>query len=289
MPHGLAMARALDTSLTVVRVLEPPRNGGGAASTNPLEWEMRRSDALRNLDRLSTEHGSHELPIRTVLLEGPVSEKVCDWVAKHGAGLAVLCSHGKSGWTGGGLASTAKRLVERLSCSTLLVPASVLEDLPETRVVYDRVLVPLDGSPTAEAALATAIRVARAHGSELTLAHVVPVPQLTKPEPLDEDERELERRLIERNTRVGKRYLEALSNRLTEEGLHVTVVLAHDDVRFELLRCIREQEPDLIVISGHGQGGETSLRLGSVASFLLEHALAPTLVARDEPHGPQEL
>jgi len=275
------MARAFGASLTVLHVLEAPRGEGTRTSTNPLEWEMRRTDARRHLDGISKEHGSPELPVNTELLEGRVAEEICGWLTSNHVDLTVLCSHGVSGWTDRGLASTAKKLVEGLSGPTLLVPACVLQELPKREVIYERILVPLDASPRAESGLPLAIRLARMHGSELVLIHVVPVPELTRPEPLDEEELELERRLIDRNTRVAESYLARLRGRLIDQGLRVRTVLAHDEVRFELLNCIKEERPSLIVISGHGRSGRTALRLGSVASFLLEHAVAPTLIARE--------
>ena len=144
---------------------------------------------------------------------------------------------------------------------TLLIPASILDELPKREVTYERTLVPLDASPQAEHALPLAVRLAREHGSEMILIHVVPVPELIKPEPLNDEERELERRLIERNTRVAERYLGRLSDQLSHEGVRVRTVLTHDDVRLELMRSIEREQPDLIVLSGHGRSGRTPLRL----------------------------
>ena len=289
LPHGLAMARAFGASLTVLHVLEPPRREGAQTSTNPLEWEMRRTNARRHLDGISEEHGTPELPVETELLEGRVDEEICGWVTSHHVDLTILCSHGVSGWTDQGLASTAKKLIDRLSGPTLLVPACALQELPKKEVTYERILVPLDASRPAESALTLATRLARKYGSELVLIHVVPVPELTGPEPLDVEELELKRRLIDRNTRVAESYLARLRDRVIDQGLRVRTVLAHDDLRFELLRCIEEERPSLIVISGHGRGGRTALRLGSVASFLLEHAAAPTLIVREREPTPGDL
>lgn len=280
LPHGLATARAFDASLTAVHVLEPPHGEGSESFTKPLEWEMRRTNARRHLDTISREYGSPELRVETALLEGNVCDEIRRWVKSEGAGLTVLCSHGMGGWTERALASTAKDLVEQLEGPTLLIPASALEALPAKEVVYERILVPLDASPLAEAAVPFAARIAQSHQAELVLMHVVPVPELTKPAPLTQEERELERRLIERNARVGGRYLEDLRERLEKEGLRARTVLAHEDVRFELLRCIHEECPGLIVLSGQGRSGRSAIRLGTVSSFLLEHAVAPTLIAR---------
>lgn len=280
-PHGLAIARAFGASLSVLHVLEPQHRDGTLTSTNPLEWEMQRTDARGYLDGISAEYGSPELPIKTVLLEGRVAEEICGWAAIHHVDLTVLCSHGASGSTDWSLASTANKLIEGLSGPTLLVPAGVLEEPPKREAIYERILLPLDASPRAESALPLAVRLAGMHGSELVLVHAVPVPELTRPAPLDEEELELERRLIERNTRVGESYLAQVAERLIDQGLRVSTVLLHDHVRFELLRCIKEERPNLIVVSGHGRSGNTEVRLGSVTSFLLEHATAPILIVRE--------
>ncbi len=288
-PHGLAIARAFGASLSVLHVLEPQHRDGTLTSANPLEWEMQRTDARGYLDGISAEYGSPELPIKTVLLEGRVAEEICGWAASHHVDLTVLCSHGASGRTDWSLASTAKKLIEGLSGPTLLVPAGVLEEPPKREAIYERILLPLDASPRAESALPLAVRLAGMHGSELVLVHAVPVPELTRPAPLDEEELELERRLIDRNTRVGESYLAQLAERLIDQGLRVSTVLVHDHVRFELLRCINGERPNLIVVSGRGRSGHTEVRLGSVTSFLLEHATAPILIVRESADARESL
>ena len=59
--------------------------------------------------------------------------------------------------------------------------------------------MPLDASPRAESALPLAASLADAR-FRAVLVHAVPVPELTRPAPLDEEELELERRLIDRST-----------------------------------------------------------------------------------------
>jgi len=289
LPHGLALARAFGASLTVLHVLEAQRGDGTLISTNPLDWEMQRSHARAHLDGISAEYGSPELPVKTVLLEGRVAEEICGWVASHDVHLTVLCSHGASGWTDWSLGSTAKKLIEGLSGPTLLVPACVLEEPRARDVMCERILVPLDGSPRAESALPLAASLARMQGFELVLVHAVPVPELTRPAPLNEEELALERRLIDRNTRVGRDYLARVAERLIDQGLRVRTILAAEDVRSELLRCIAEERPNLVVISAHGQSARTELPLGSVTSFLIEHATAPILIVRERANERESL
>ena len=82
---------------------------------------------------------------------------------------------------------------------------------------------------------------------------------------------------------MGEGYLAQVAERLIDQGLRVRTILVADDVRFELLRCIGKERRNLVVVSGDGRSGRTELPLGSVTSFLLEHATAPILIVREGP------
>jgi nucleotide-binding universal stress UspA family protein len=116
----------------------------------------------------------------------------------------------------------------------------------------------LDGSPRAESALPLASSVARVHGSELLLLHVVSRPERSCPCPLDEEEQEeeqdLDQRLVDRNARAADVYLEGVQKHVAGDGVQVRTLVAVDgDVRGEILRRIAEDHVDLVVFSGHGR------------------------------------
>lgn len=283
MPHAVALARALGARLTVLHVLEPPGARPETTPCDPLEWEIQRTEARTHLAAVRSEHARADLPLGAEILEGHPAEEIRDWVSTHAADITVLCSHGSSGWTEWCLASTARKLIEGISGTVFLVPAWALQEAPKHEVTYRRILVPLDGSPRAEAALPLALAVARAHGSELLLLHVVPRPEASCPCPLECAEQELDQRLVDRNARAADAYLKTVRRRFMDDSLRVRMVVAVDgDVRGEILRRIAEDHVDLLVASGHGRGGHTELPLGSVASFLVEHTTIPMLVVREQ-------
>jgi nucleotide-binding universal stress UspA family protein len=281
-PHAVALARALGAKLTVLHALEPPHERLEATPTDPLDWEVQRTEARRHLAAVESEHATGDLRVRSEILEGRPAEEIRDWVSSHGVDLTVLASHGASGWTEWRLASTARKLIEGISGSVLLVPAWSVQEPLKDEVTYDHILVPLDGSPRAESVLPLASSVARAHDSELLLLHIVPMPERSCPCPLEAEERDLEQRLVDRNARAAEVYLEGVRTRVAGAGFRVrTRVTVDGDVRGEILRRIAEDHVDLVVLSGHGRGGRSEHAFGSVASFLLEHATAPLLVVRE--------
>jgi nucleotide-binding universal stress UspA family protein len=281
--HAVALARAFGAKLTALHALEPPQERPEATPTDPLEWEIQRTEARRHLAAVESEHAVADLPVATEVLEGRPAEEIRDWVSSHGVDLTVLGSHGESGWTEWSLASTARKLIEGISGSVLLVPAWSVQEPLKDEVTYDRILVPLDGSPRAESVIPLASSVARAHGSQMLLLHIVPRPECSCPCSLNEEERDLEQRLVDRNARAAKIYLERVRDHVAGDGLRVcTLVTIDSDVRGEILRRIAENHVDLVVFSGHGRGGRAERPFGSVASFLLEHATAPLLVVREQ-------
>jgi nucleotide-binding universal stress UspA family protein len=126
-PHGVAMARAFGAKLTVLQALEPPHEGPKATPTDPLDWEFQRTEARRHLAAVESEHAAADLPVEIEILEGRPAEEIRDWVSSHGVDLTVLAGHGESGWTEWSLASTARKLIEGISGSVLLVPAQSVQ------------------------------------------------------------------------------------------------------------------------------------------------------------------
>jgi nucleotide-binding universal stress UspA family protein len=275
-PHATALARAMGGSLTLLQVLEAPPCGSTA---DPVEWEMRRSEARRHLLRLAEERGKAGAFLGTEVVEGQPADQLCHWASHHDVDVAVLSTHGAGGQSAWMLASTARKLVEAMPCSFLLVPAA-LGHVPE--VHYRRVLVPLDGSARAESVLPLAMRVAAAERAELLLVHVVPVPELTEVGPPTGEDEALRERLLERNERVAAAYLDRLRTRLTADDSTVrTLLLRNGDARTRLLGVMADEEVDLVVLSAHGRGGRLEAPCGSVAGYLVAHASRPLLIVRE--------
>jgi nucleotide-binding universal stress UspA family protein len=135
-------------------------------------------------------------------------------------------------------------------------------------------MVPLDGSEFSEAALTTASRVARRHGSSIHLVRVhepaLPVvgPGVAWYDPALELELE----------REGRRYLEVLRGRL-ERWRTVTAYL-HGPVTDRLTSYVRAQGIDLVVMRTHARGGLARAWLGSVADGLVRRSVSPVLLLR---------
>jgi nucleotide-binding universal stress UspA family protein len=137
------------------------------------------------------------------------------------------------------------------------------------------ILVPLDGSQHAAAALPYALTLARATDTYIRLLSVVaaPFPHAGFPSATANAG---DRRHIEASTA----YLESVAGTMRTHGLAVTTVVRHGNPADEILAASEDEECALIAMSTHGRTGLERLRIGSVAHHVARHAEIPTLVVR---------
>jgi nucleotide-binding universal stress UspA family protein len=145
-------------------------------------------------------------------------------------------------------------------------------------------MVPLDGSARAESVLPIATRLAKTHKAELLIVHIIPAPELTKVGPLTAQDLELEQRVIARNERVARSYLDQIRARVSEAGVEArTIISRSGDARTGLARLVRRERVDLVILSAYGRRGPRDIPCGNVAAHLLTHAMTPILVVRERP------
>jgi manganese transport protein len=80
--------------------------------------------------------------------------------------------------------------------------------------------------------------------------------------------------------REDEQYLNQLARTLTHRGVEVEMFLGFGDVIKELLRMVREQEIDILVMGGHGHRGLADLLFGSTISPLRHELEIPIIIVR---------
>lgn len=147
-----------------------------------------------------------------------------------------------------------------------------------------RILVATDFSPIANNAFHTALRIARATGAKITLAHVVPS-QVVIHAGLPVGMRSEVVRLSQKMLAGDRRRLEKLVATARKAGVPADGAMHEGDPPDELLRIVHDTKPDVIVIGTHGRGGAAHLLLGSVAEKITRLANCPVLVVKKRaPH-----
>ena len=152
--------------------------------------------------------------------------------------------------------------------------------------MYLRILVPIDGSGTAERGLDEAIALAQRLGSTLRILHVVDARMLgavgcvyAPPEQLVDDWRI-----------AGERLVPAAVERARAQGVKAEGTVRCDPARHVhelILEEARAANAELIVMGTHGRDGLPRVLLGSDAEFVLRESPVPVLLVRG-PARPEQ-
>jgi nucleotide-binding universal stress UspA family protein len=155
----------------------------------------------------------------------------------------------------------------------------------EAQTVIKNIMVPLDGSETAERALAHAAALAHAFDARIILARVpetMVVPVMSGAVWVTEE--------VETKEATGQAgsYLAELMERPELKSLTVDAATPAHPVTEGLLKAIEEHSVDLVVMTTHGYSGFKRFVFGSVGDKLLRVAPAPVYLIREsEEHAPK--
>jgi nucleotide-binding universal stress UspA family protein len=146
--------------------------------------------------------------------------------------------------------------------------------------VYQKILVPIDGSETSMRGLNEAIKIAKSQGSQLRLFHVV-------------NEFVLDysygaglygTNLIDSLREAGKNILQQAETLVRQQGVAVHGVLLESiggPAADLIVTQAKEWPADLIVMGTHGRRGLRRLAMGSDAEGVVREAPVPVLLVHD--------
>lgn len=284
-PWAAAIARKARARLRLALVHQPPfpppLDEGNVRLYTRIELAVRKAerDYLRRVAGRIREGGVIQLA--TATMSGSPAPALVDYAREVGPDLVVMTTHGRGGLQRVWLGSVADQLIRSLDVPVLLVRPK--EGEPTTRVPgLEEILVPLDGSRRAEAALPPALGMAKLFGARLALVQVVePVMLLLDapvvPQSLDEE-------LMALRRGEAQDYLDDLVERIIERGIvsRASSVLAGNALA-GIHAAAAGPGVGMIALATHGRGGLRRLAVGSVADKLVRTGELPVLVTR--PRG----
>lgn len=281
LPHLIGMAKAFDTRVTALCVLEPYTKGEMLHPVDPVAWEIKKTEAEAYLSDVVLRLDGFGIATEKVLMEGDPASCIKEYTDKHDINLILLSSHGRSGLSQWSVSSITRKVIQRAHQSILLVPAYEYEkeQLELKEIHYHKLLLPLDGSRRAECLLTPAEALARFHKAQLLMAHVVVKPEMPHQMPLTAEDQELMVRFIERNKRAATDYLENLSTRLSYD--FEPRLMISGDVALTLHNLIEAEAVDLLIMSAHGYSGRSKWPYGSITTSFIEYGSVPLLIVQD--------
>ncbi len=300
LPIAARLARASGGTITLLRVNEvlasfvPSLSPAPVVTQELVEAELSASSIY--LEEIVKNDLLQGIPTRTTVALGIPANIILSTVEAGHCDMIVMNSHGRTGFTRWMLGSVAEKVARLSSVPVLIVRQSnPFHTNTSTRREADfRVLVPLDGSPLAEAALEPSVELVKAFSaSKKAVLHLTQIVVMPDAEQIFTCEKEA---IIQH----AKEYLTGLVNRLLEGDI-ATIPPDHpieinwsvsidDDIASGIVRVAEDGEKgenvaafekcDMIAMATHGRSGIQRCATGSITERVLHATMLPILNVR---------
>jgi nucleotide-binding universal stress UspA family protein len=272
LPYAARLARASRGRLVVAQAILPPLEPG----PNPYRARVDAERTARAaLDALVARLRAEGVEASARLEVGDPVGVVGRAAAAEAADLVVLSTHGRRDRDGRVFGGVADGILRAANVPVLLVPPGAA---PWSLATRPRVLVPLDGSALAEAALGPAAALAEILAAALVLLRVAePAPEVYPPagpmpaRPASDEASRLA---------AAHGYLEDVAARVAPAAPVAAVRTEVGDPADVVARLAGEAGVQAIALASHGRGGVARAAMGGVATGVVLGATVPILVVQ---------
>jgi nucleotide-binding universal stress UspA family protein len=256
------IARATSAAVTLIRVL-------GRGDAAPEATAALQSEAGKLV--------TSGLQVEVVVRHGNPADEILNEVRTRHSDLVVMRTRGRSGLGRALLGSVAERMVQDSPTPVLLLSPG-----GRSASTIHTLLVPVDGSPGAAIALATALELANTTGAELKLLQVVvPVAPYLFHSVAMQGPIYVDPAWDEDAEAAAQIYMTSITRRMIATGVAVSgQVVVAGSVSEAIIRSADEQGIDVIVMSSEALTGAARAFLGSVTDAVVRTAHCPVLVLR---------
>lgn len=146
--------------------------------------------------------------------------------------------------------------------------------------MFDRILVPTDGSDPARPAVELALNLAEAHDATLHVLYIVDQPASVSG--MGEGFSGLDD-LLDALEERGQQATKAIVEEARERGIETAAAVRRGNPHDDILTYANEHSIDVIVMGTHGRTGVKRALLGSVTENVVRHSEIPVLTVHREP------
>lgn len=280
LPHAVALANAFDARLTLLRVVYRKKKANQHGMVNPMDWQMRKSEAEAYLKALKDRLADIDLDSDIQILEGNPAQQIIEFSRHEEVELIIMSSHGSSGLSQWNINSVVQKVLLKAFMPVMIIRSYQEIKMELEGLTYERLLLPMDGSKRAECILPLAKSIAAVHNSKIFLTHIVEEPKLPRQTPLGDDVRKLVTRLREINIDESEEYLNNLVNHFENREVE-TIIESSKQPTIALHNVVDREKIDLVLLSAHGYSGENRWPYGKIALNFIVYGTTPLLIIQD--------
>jgi nucleotide-binding universal stress UspA family protein len=288
LPLAVRLALVRKSGLVLIRAAIAPMPTGLDWTPEPVavvdDWEERRASAVEEAQQylsLWADRLASQVPVKTAVSYGDALAEILAAVEKYKADGIVMATHGRTGLAHLLHGSVTEAVLAHSAVPVFVVHARPIEAVgPTADSAPARIMVPLDGSSLAEAALPSALDMLSDEG-ELVLVCVV-----APPDHVERDATGRARAYLDQQEEAAERaahtYLRDVIVRLHEinPDLRVVCDVRVGDAGPGILMATADHSADLVVMATHGLTGVRRAVVGSVAGSVVRAGVTPVLLVR---------
>ena len=220
-----------------------------------------------------------KVTIKLSLVDGSPAVEIVEYARQKRMSLVIIVSHGHSGIMPWSMGSTANKVVLTIHNPVLLVRASMFNAKRRPEKLFNKILLPLDGSEVGEAALPYAIEIAQKLKSEVILLSVIESSQHVRTIG-GQDYIHYPEQQIEKMKEDANQYLTVTTKKLANSGVNGRSVVKEGDAAQEIIRFAKQGNIRLIAMSSHGRSGMRGWVFGSVSNKVIQGGKTSLLLVR---------
>ena len=238
--------------------------------------EAVRLQALGQLNEMLAGLHTEGVQAEARTATGSPASEIVQAAADAGCGLIAMSTRGRNAIGRGILGSVTDKVLHSSGVPVMTFTPSATNDREEDATTLSTVVLPLDGSELAEAALPYAEGLARVLSLDILLVRVVrtgypfsfPEMAATLPD------------TTEVVVREATAYISGVAQDLRNKGLSVRTQVLRGAPAIALLELAQATPQNLIVMTSHGRSGLSRWMLGSVAEALVRGSGDPVLIVQ---------
>lgn len=260
---AVELAKQFSSEIHAVHFVEPGKVPSDVESEVSAELGEYGEQIVNSIADSATDKGV-QATTRVIETTSPVHEEIVEYVTEHDIDLIVMGTHGRSGLDRLIVGSVAERTLR-------VAPIPVLTVHSETTIdaEFETILIPTDGSETADIAADRAIQIGAATGAAVHIVHVVDLTVVPdEPDGVILDAMEAE----------GQQAVNRIIGRAEAAGIHAVEasVLSGTPAK-AIVDYTTARDVDLVVMGTHGRSGLQRYLLGSVTEKVVRLADMPVL------------
>ena len=245
------------------------------------------------LEATAKELNEDGIKATTATSYGDVAREIVKYANSNKIDLIVMATHGYSRAKQWMFGSITQKVLYGTKIPVLLIKSKS----PDVSVEFNRILLPLDGSPFSESTLPYAVGLAKNTKKEVLLLHICEPPIVPSygSRPINPTWKKHRDDMWAEMEGLATSYLKKTMVALKKKGIKAKsrVIKAQGaEVTKTIMQISKEEHIDLIIIATRGRSGASSWVYGSIANRIVDEFSQPILLIRPEtsiPASPQNL